>query len=531
MSSTNFIDQTTPIVASWLNDVNTATYTTVPANTSAIATEVTNRTNADTTIVNNLSASTGSSLVGQIASGTGATARTVQSKLRESVSVKDFGAIGDGVADDTTAIQNALNTLSATGGTLYFPQGTYLTNSINLLGYNNITLQGVNPSTEYPYNPTSVLKIKTACAVGVQLANTTGEIPTGSAKGVTINNLYINANNLATVGINMQQSTKLNNVLVRYATSHGIVFVGGSYPISLNHVVSQYNGGDGVRIMSPSTTVYNITNSEFSFNTGNGLGIYGGSTCVFENVLAQSNTGNGFLISMLDPATYTNPIFLETLTFIGCYTEANSGYGLYVTSYNTTPSTYTGKIINLSFIGCSFNSSISQQVYIRGTSNLSSNSNYINTTTVSPLYNSLNIDAGYYFPTLNLAAGNIVFPATQNPSTNANTLDDYEEGTWTPTPTSLTVVGTPTYAGKYTKIGNLVFATITITSTTTTASNLGNTSFTLPFTAVQDSALCNAVNKTSLANYAGGLVTGTIVYAPTWPAVASVALSFQYFQA
>lgn len=50
--------------------------------------------------------------------GTGAVATNVQSKLRETVSVKDFGAVGDGVTDDTVAIQNAL----ATGKALYFPQ-------------------------------------------------------------------------------------------------------------------------------------------------------------------------------------------------------------------------------------------------------------------------------------------------------------------------------------------------------------------------------------------------------------------------
>lgn len=48
--------------------------------------------------------------------GTGAIATTVQAKLRESVSVKDFGAVGNGIANDTVAIQNAVN--AAQGKTL-----------------------------------------------------------------------------------------------------------------------------------------------------------------------------------------------------------------------------------------------------------------------------------------------------------------------------------------------------------------------------------------------------------------------------
>lgn len=74
----------------------------------------------------NLSASSGSSLVGFIANGAGAVSRTVQAKLRDWVSVKDFNAKGDGVTDDTIAIQNALN--AGAGGIVFFPIGTYIVN-------------------------------------------------------------------------------------------------------------------------------------------------------------------------------------------------------------------------------------------------------------------------------------------------------------------------------------------------------------------------------------------------------------------
>ena len=50
----------------------------------------------------------------------------VEAKLAETVSVKDFGAVGDGTTDDTAAIQAAIDSLPAAGGGLYFPTGTYL---------------------------------------------------------------------------------------------------------------------------------------------------------------------------------------------------------------------------------------------------------------------------------------------------------------------------------------------------------------------------------------------------------------------
>jgi len=80
-------------------------------------------TNDFTSIYTALAASGGSSLVGYLPAGTGAVATTVQTKLRENVSVKDFGAVGNGSTDDRGAISAAQT--AAAGNTLLFPAGTY----------------------------------------------------------------------------------------------------------------------------------------------------------------------------------------------------------------------------------------------------------------------------------------------------------------------------------------------------------------------------------------------------------------------
>ena len=92
-----------------------------------------------------LAGSTGSSLVGYQPVGTGAVATTVQGKLRESVSVKDFGAVGDGVADDTVPIQLAINYCFTNGKNLTAPVGaTYkISSTLSIPQYFNYDLRAI----------------------------------------------------------------------------------------------------------------------------------------------------------------------------------------------------------------------------------------------------------------------------------------------------------------------------------------------------------------------------------------------------
>jgi hypothetical protein len=107
----------------------------------------------------------GSSLVGHIATGTGATARTVRAKLRDFVSVKDFGAVGDGVTNDTAAFTAALAYVDSlpSGGTVYIPQGIYVANidasKLTQVFDKPITLTGAGRSstTIYPASSNGIM--------------------------------------------------------------------------------------------------------------------------------------------------------------------------------------------------------------------------------------------------------------------------------------------------------------------------------------------------------------------------------------
>lgn len=84
---------------------------------------------------------------------------------------------------------------------------------------------------------------------------------------------------------------------------------------------------------------------------------------------------------------------------------------------------------------------------------------------------------------LSLDCGRLKFPATQNASSDANTLDDYEEGTWVPSITAQTgTITTITFSyAAYTKIGRQVTATVVFT-VTAAGTGAGSLLVTLPFT-------------------------------------------------
>jgi len=93
--------------------------------------------------------------------GTGAVATDVETKLREGVSVKDFGAVGDGTTDDTVAIQAALDHVdSLGGGSVYVPATSSfykLTETLEISSFTKLYGDGHGSSLNWTVAPTGTI--------------------------------------------------------------------------------------------------------------------------------------------------------------------------------------------------------------------------------------------------------------------------------------------------------------------------------------------------------------------------------------
>lgn len=148
-------------------DVASPTFTGVPAApTAAAATSTTQlATTAFVTTADNLKANLASptftgtvtaptlvvtgQITGSVTATGSTTARTLPARFADSLSVKDFSAVGDGTTNDAAEIQTALNSLTPHGGTLRLSSGRYYCAS-SLTIPANVTLVGpVNPGEQW----------------------------------------------------------------------------------------------------------------------------------------------------------------------------------------------------------------------------------------------------------------------------------------------------------------------------------------------------------------------------------------------
>jgi hypothetical protein len=182
------IDMTIPATAARAGKFLTFDTNGVPT----VSTGTGNDTALRTDLANNTVVSAGASLVGYRPTASTSSTRTVLTKLRDlPVSVKDFGAIGNGVANDTAAFNAAWT--ASTPAAVFIPAGTYVISGTvtgTFYSHGNVTISGgtVNTITTYSANTTipGTLGVTGNSTLGGTLA-VTGNTTVGGTLGVTGN--------------------------------------------------------------------------------------------------------------------------------------------------------------------------------------------------------------------------------------------------------------------------------------------------------------------------------------------------------
>jgi hypothetical protein len=183
--------------------------------------------------------------------GTGAVATTVQAKLRESVSVKDFGAVGDGVTNDQAAFQLAFTAAQTTGSALYIPSGTYI---LSTAGQNQVLLTGMTNSIKvYGDGPSTVVKmgnnvcttdfvcmfsLRSSAGVNVEFCDMT--INMNAANNPLLGGVVTSLEHCHAIQINSQGTDGFTNVIARNIyivdpIADG-VSIGGSTVLSVGYI-------------------------------------------------------------------------------------------------------------------------------------------------------------------------------------------------------------------------------------------------------------------------------------------------------
>ena len=159
--------------------------------------------------------SSDANLVNYNQGGTGAQTRTVEAKLQETVSVKDFGAVGDGVTDDTAAIQAAIDACEVLKKPIFFPVGTYIITS-------GLTVQQKEVHIIGEGSESTILDFNVSSGVALDCGYSGG----GTFWGWTIRDIQLkgNASGAETnlLKVNYPLNGKMERVKVDFANNVGV---------------------------------------------------------------------------------------------------------------------------------------------------------------------------------------------------------------------------------------------------------------------------------------------------------------------
>lgn len=461
---------------------------------------------------------TSASLIGYLQAGTGATQRTSQDKMRDRLDMRDFGVVAGDGNDHTSALQAAFNEASALNIPCYGPSGNIIISS-TLTPMCSIIGEGA------PYNGTGMtFQWEGSTAKVFEFASYTS--------GWLFERFRIDMQSVTTDTTAMYFDAGLNGACFRDVElrgKHTGASWGGTY---YNHDGIYIAGGSG-------GTKYDMSQNRFErvfwTRLRNGLTVTDPSTQgpgngnTFDGCFSWCNGwtvsmpgANNILLNCEFNAEANCHAIVQTGQFavgwcyIGCdWGTAASGDGnqpIYAdTSGGADICTLLGGTIETSNGG-----GVPQPIKDAGT-------------TGGKVYRYLK------FGQNNSDSDVLAVDQLQIGQSSVTSQFFYKEVTWTPEWSGLTVVGSASYSGQGTLIGNRFDWTVEITAGAgnSTASTAGTTRITnMPFTQTGLPATCTASDAASLASYGvgQGATGGKSMFTPTWAATSDgIVISGFYF--
>ncbi len=240
------------------------------------------------------------------------------------LSVKTYGAVGDGVHDDTAAFQAAINALPSAGGTVVVPAGTYLIDPVKRVSLRSYMLLSMDPK--------AILKAKTNAATRSYMLyagnRTQVEIAGGQLIGDRDTHTYITTSTSEwNHGIQILACTHvtIRDLYVAKCAGDGICTGGNTSDLVITNVISTQNRRQGLSITQANNV--KVYDSEFSFTQGTspecGIDIepdntYTASNIWIENCRLNSNKKYGINI-------YKR---VSQVTLNACTIESNGSCGV-----------------------------------------------------------------------------------------------------------------------------------------------------------------------------------------------------------
>lgn len=268
-----------------------------------------------------------------------------------------YGATGDGTTDDTTAIQDAIDALCATGqgGIIYFPAGTYLISSTLTITCDNLALLGDGQLGTIILADPSMAgddMVEFAggggCAVR-DMALTSASIKSGgsgiylnAATDSAVERVYL-SHQYDSIKINGGGIIRLRDLSLRDQSRHGIWITGSGNDYYLSQIVADNAvpaTGNGIGVDGGCQAIWG-ENCDF-IHFFNGLAMAPSATSTwhfFTGMAFDTNTNDGIHIG--DGAAD-----LRGITFVNCWAASNGSQGVYIGANVEGFQFIGGKVLN-----------------------------------------------------------------------------------------------------------------------------------------------------------------------------------------